>query len=121
VVTLATETTLQGPSAPTVRFRIPGGQLGRYRRIFVGAPQFDVDQRVVVFLGQRGSDMAHVLGLTQGVFRVAPASGVWVVTPPPIVASGALPRAIVRGDSSRQAMPLDEFERQVRVFAGAVR
>jgi hypothetical protein len=62
-----------------------------------------------------------VLGLSQGVFRVVRAadnSG-WFVTPPAIlpgVAGAAGP--IVRGDRSRRALPLADFEQRVRAFAG---
>ena len=49
--------------------------MGRYRSIFVGAPEFAVDQRVVVFLGARGPSVPYVLGLSQGVYRIVPRVG----------------------------------------------
>jgi hypothetical protein len=121
LVTLDAETYLKGAAGVTLQFRVPGGQMGRYRRWFVGAPEFSVGQRVIVFLGDRGSDVPYVLGLSQGVFRLAPGSDGWVVTPPPILPTSALPQAIVRGDPARRAMRLDDFERHVRVLAGNVR
>jgi hypothetical protein len=54
IVTLEAESYLKGSLGGVVRFRVPGGELGRYRSIVVGAPEFAVDQRVVVFLGARG-------------------------------------------------------------------
>jgi hypothetical protein len=62
-----------------------------------------------------------VLGLSQGVFRLVRAaddSG-WLVTPPPIVpaTTGAAAVQIVRGDPSRRAMRLDDFEQRVRTLA----
>jgi hypothetical protein len=121
IVTLEVEEYLKGPLGPMLRFRVPGGELGRFRSIVVGAPEFAVDQRVVVFLGAWGPSVPYVLGLSQGVFRIVRAadnSG-WLVTTPalmPAIGAGAV--RIVRGDPSRRALPLAEFERQVRALAG---
>src|SRR6185295_16679047 len=74
IVTLEVERYIKGALAPTLRFRVPGGDLGRFRSIVVGAPEFAVDERVVVFLGARGPSVPFVLGLNQGVFRVVTAA-----------------------------------------------
>src|SRR5882672_10158206 len=122
-VTLEVESYLKGALGPTLRFRVPGGELGRFRSIVVGAPAFAVDQRVVVFLGARGPSIPYVLGLSQGVFRVVRAidnSG-WFVTPPailPAVAGTVAAGPVVRGDRSRRALPLADFEQRVRALAG---
>ena len=39
-VTVAVDQALKGSPGPTVTFRVPQGQVGRYRRIIVGAPEF---------------------------------------------------------------------------------
>ena len=39
-VTVAVDQALKGNPGPTVTFRVPQGQVGRYRRIIVGAPEF---------------------------------------------------------------------------------
>ena len=122
IVTLEVEGYLKGSLGSMVRFRVPGGELGRYRTIVVGAPDFVVDQRVVVFLGAHGPTIPHIVGFNQGVFRVARAaddSG-WVVSPPPAVAGDAAVR-VVRGDPARRPVPLADFEQQVRTLAGAAR
>ena len=123
IVTLEVESYLKGTLGATLRFRVPGGELGRFRSFVVGAPEFALDQRVVVFLGARGPSVPFVLGLSQGVFRLVRAaddSG-WLVTPPPIVpaTTGAAAVQIVRGDPSRRAMRLDDFEQRVRTLAMA--
>ena len=91
--------------------------------IVVGAPELGVDQRVVVFLGARGPSVPFVLGMSQGVFRVARAtdnSG-WLVTSPVLLpATGGAVR-VVRGDASRRAMPLGDFEQTVRTLAGGAK
>jgi hypothetical protein len=119
IVTLEVEHYIKGAFGPTLRFRTPGGDLGRFRSIVVGAPEFAVDERVVVFLGARGPSVPYVLGLSQGVFRVVRAgdnSGWFVMSPAMLPATaGAVP--IVRGDPSRRALPLDDFEQRVRAFA----
>jgi hypothetical protein len=117
LVTLETETYLKGSLGSVVQFRVPGGSLGRFRSIVVGAPQFTIGQRVILFLGSRGPTVPYVLGLSQGVFRLAQSvQGDWMVSPPPIVP--ALDGPIVRGNLSLRPSPLADFERQVRVLAG---
>jgi hypothetical protein len=122
IVTLEVESYLKGALGSTVRFRVPGGELGRFRTVVVGAPDFAVDQRVVVFLGAHGPTVPHIVGFNQGVFRVVRAaddSG-WVVTPPPNVAGASTVR-IVRGDPARRPVPLADFEERVRALAGDAR
>src|SRR6185436_5156698 len=51
IVTLESEAYLKGALGETVEFRVPGGVLGRFRNIVVGAPRFAPGQRVIVFLG----------------------------------------------------------------------
>jgi hypothetical protein len=120
IVTLDVETYLKGSLGSSVQFRVPGGVLGRYRSIVVGAPAFDVNERVVVFLGARGPVVPYVVGFSQGVYRVTPASSGWVVTPPAMLPV-ATPTKIVRGDQSRRPMALGEFEQRVRELAGGPR
>jgi hypothetical protein len=122
VVSLQVDEYLKGSLGPVVQFRVPGGLLGRYRSIFVGAPEFAVDQHVVVFLGAHGPSVPYVLGLSQGVFRLAPnARGRgWVVTPPALIPA-ATPTRVVRGDLARRPMALVAFEQHVRALAGGAK
>ena len=108
LVTLEPESWLKAPatgSPETVQFRVPGGQVGRYRRIVLGAPEFLVGQRVVVFLGGSAPRVPHLIGLSQGVFRLAPASGGWTI----------------RANRATAAMPLEAFEARVRTLTGSPR
>ena len=123
IVTLEVESYLKGGLGSTVRFRVPGGELGRFRSIVVGAPAFAVDERVVVFLGAHGPSVPHVLGLSQGIFRVARAadnSG-WLVTSPVLLPAASGTVRVVRGDPSRRAVALADFEQTVRVLAGGAK
>jgi hypothetical protein len=118
LVTLETETYLKGSLGSVVQFRVPGGSLGRFRSIVVGAPQFAVGQRVILFLGSRGPTVPYVLGLSQGVFRITQTpQGDWMVTPPMIVPAPDGP--IVRG--GLRPSSLGDFERQVRTLVGTAR
>ena len=120
IVTLEVERYLKGAFGSTLQFRVPGGELGRFRSIVVGAPEFSVDDRVVIFLGARGPSVPYVLGLSQGVFRVirtADESG-WLVTPPPVFPATAGTTRLVRGDAGRRPLVLADFEERVRALAG---
>jgi len=122
LVTLEVDGYLKGSLGDTLQFRVPGGELGRYRRIVVGAPEFAVGQRVILFLGASGPMVPYILGLNQGVYRItASADGTnWMVTPPAILPS-AVGTRIVRGDVSRQPLALADFESRVRALAGGGR
>jgi hypothetical protein len=123
IVTLEVESYLKGSLGSTLRFRVPGGELGRFRSVVVGAPDFAVDQRVVVFLGARGPSVPHVLGLNQGVFHLSRAvdnSG-WQVTSPVMWPATAGNVRVVRGDPSRRAVALGDFEQTIRALAGGTK
>ena len=116
VVTLQAGSYLKGGPGEAVTFRVPGGQIGRYRNVMVGAPEFREGEEVVLFLRAAGPSIAHVFGLSQGVYRVRvdARTGRRVVVPPVVTASSDAPRAVVRGDNSRQPLPLDSFAASVR-------
>jgi hypothetical protein len=115
-VTLQVDSYLKGELGDTVTFRVPGGRLGRLRSIVVGAPRFERDQQVIVFLGNRGPSIPHVLGLGQGVYRVARTGDAWMVTPPALVGTTVV-QPVVRGDRARRPLTLEAFEQH----AGAER
>ena len=124
IVTLEVDNYLKGSLGSTLRFRVPGGELGRFRSVVVGAPSFAVDQRVVVFLGARGPSVPHLLGMSQGVFRLSRASdnSGWLVTSPVILpASAGASTRVVRGDPARRALALGDFEQTVRALAGGAK
>jgi hypothetical protein len=122
IVSLDVEGYLKGALGATLQFRVPGGQLGRYRSIVVGAPAFALNDHVVVFLGASGPMVPYILGLNQGVYRVVPAAGGTgsIVTPPAMLPS-AVNAPLVRGDVSRRPLPLGDFEQRIRALAGSAR
>lgn len=112
VVALAVIQSFKGDAAGTVSFRVPNGQVGRYRRVLVGAPEFSSGDEVIVFLQGRPPSMPSVFGLSQGLYRVArdAAARTWVM--PPRMAGGE--GRVVRGDPARAPIPIDAFAREVR-------
>jgi lipid-A-disaccharide synthase len=118
IVTLRADTWLKGGLGSTVQFRVPGGRLGRYRSLVVGAPSFEPGQQVVVFLGAAPPAMPYILGLSQGVFRIARGTAGSVVTPPAVMPVSGAARRVIRGDLSRRPVALAEFEQRVRSLAG---
>jgi hypothetical protein len=120
LVTLQAAEYLKGPLGPTVQFRVPGGRVGRLRSITVGAPTFVAGDHVVVFLAARGPQVPHIVGMSQGLFRIARANNAWTVVPQPIPpVSSSTP--VVRGDAARRPMALAEFERRVHGLVSASR
>ena len=119
VVTVSVVDALKGEPGTTVYFRVPGGQVGRYRRVMIGAPQFAEGEEVVLFLRGRPPVVPMPFGLSQGVYRVARGSdGRSMVTPLMIPEA---PGRIVRGDPARNPLEMSVFARDVRAIVGRQR
>jgi len=117
-VTVEAADYMKGNLGERVTFKVPGGQLGRYRTVFVGAPTFQTGDEVVLFLKTSGPSFPFVIGLSQGVFRVVTdeQSGRRLVTPPAVMAATDLDTVkIVRGDPARKAVPIETFRESVRL------
>jgi hypothetical protein len=110
LVTVTVIERLKGAATRQVVVRVPNGQVGRYRRITVGAPEFAEGDEVVLFLSGRAPLVPMPFGLNQGVYRVTRAPGGAVVTP--LVAEGA--GRVVRGDPARRPLSIASFAQQVR-------
>jgi len=124
LVTVLAGSYLKGGPGSTVTFRVPGGQVGRYRNVMIGAPQFQPGEEAVLFLSASGPSIAHIFGLSQGLYRVKVDSrtGRRTVVPPVLTADGDAPQTIVRGDRNRRQLSLDEFAATVRqAMSGGVR
>ncbi len=125
-VTIEARDYFKGDFGPTLTFVVPGGVLGRYRTILVGAPRFTPGDEVVLFLGARGPAVPWITGLSQGVFRVVHRGGDGepVVMPPPLsagVTTGAQPQRVARGDPARQPLALTAFAAAVRAVEDRTR
>ena len=110
LVTVAVQDPIKGPAAAQVAFRLPTGQVGRYRRVMVGAPEFAEGDEVILFLRGRPPAVPMPFGLNQGVYRVTRAAGQATVSPVVTARAGR----IVRGDPARRPMTVDAFAREVR-------
>lgn len=118
LVTVQVVSALKGQPGTTAYFKLPGGQVGRYRRVMVGVPQFTPGDEVVLFLKGSAPAVPMPFGLTQGVYRVSrDVSGRALVMP--AIAGGA--GRVVRGDPARRALELDAFTSMVRTIADAQR
>jgi len=105
----------KGGSDRTVSFVVPGGEIGRYRQVTIGAPSFVAGEEVFLFLKTEGSPMPYVFGLNQGVFRVrTDDSGARKVTTPALLAVSDQPETVRRGAVSRRPMPVADFTRELR-------
>ena len=124
VITLDASSFYRGTSSSSVTFRVPGGQIGRYKSVTVGAPEFKAGDEVVLFLKAQGPSVPHVFGLNQGVFRVQVdnRTGRRSVMQPILMAKGTAPQRVVRGARDRQALPLEQFVAEIRtVLQGGAR
>jgi hypothetical protein len=115
VVTFEVGTYLKGGPGETLTFRVPGGQVGRYRSITVGAPNFEAGDEAVLFLKRAGEGLPYVFGLNQGVFRVRLDERTRRrMVMPPLMARGEESERVVRGSAARTPMALEAFGAQVR-------
>ncbi len=121
VVTGEVLSSFKGDAERTISFRVPGGQIGRYKSITVGAPVFKRGDEAVLFLTRTAADTAQVFGLNQGVFRVRqdPRSGRRIVVRPVLMPSGDAPERVVRGSALRRSLELEAFGAQVRAAMAA--
>lgn len=117
VITVEPAAFVRGTPTSAVTFRVPGGQIGRYKSLTVGAPSFAAGEEVVLFLRSAGPAMPRIFGLNQGVFRVrVDARGQRMVSTPAATARTETPERIVRGAADRRPLPLDQFTSQVRAL-----
>ncbi len=113
LVTLDVGGYLKGRGGREVVFRVPGGELGRYRTIVVGAPSFREGDEVVCFLKGQAPEIPTLAGFNQGALRVyADAAGVRRVLAPPV--RQAQPAPVVRGEGYRRLVTLEQFTVQVQ-------
>jgi hypothetical protein len=104
-----------------VTFMVPGGQIGRYKHVMIGAPELHEGDEAIVFLTSQGSGVPHIFGLSQGLYRVRidARTGRRVVLPPVIQLQGDGPEIVKRGDPNRRPLSLDEFAAAVRTAINA--
>ena len=119
IVTAEVVSYLKGRADQTISFKVPGGRLGRYRSVVVGAPVFVPGDEAVLFLKTHDDELPAVFGLNQGVFRVRvdARTGQRVVVPPPVAAADpttANPEPVKRGSIDRRPMAFDAFGAKVR-------
>ena len=111
LVTLQVADTLKGTPVAQTTFRVPGGRVGRFRRVMVGAPQFAAGDEVILFLKGRAPAIAMPYGLSQGVYRIARLGGAATVTPAVVTGGGR----VTRGDPARKPLDPASFARQVQL------
>jgi len=119
IVTAEVVSFLKGGSASddTISFKVPGGRIGRYRSLVVGAPVFARGDEAVLFL-KRHDDELDVFGLSQGVYRIGvdAVSGQKIVVPPPIMklTDRPEPERVTRGSLARRPLGVEAFGARVR-------
>ncbi len=77
---IQTSETLKGAARGVVEIQLPGGVANNLRQSFAGVPQFRSGDEFVFFLWTGKSGATQVMGLTQGLFSVAPGGAADPVT-----------------------------------------
>jgi hypothetical protein len=115
IVTMAPAEVLKGSAGPEITFRVPGGEVGRFRTIVIGAPVLHVDDEVVVFLAGAPPYLPHLVGFSQGVLPVVrdDSGRALLIVPPAPETDGA--RAASASGASR-VMTLSAFVEDVRAL-----
>lgn len=121
LVTLRVDEALKGRPGGVVIFRVPGGQVGRYRRVMVGAPVFAAGDEVIVFLRGEAPVIPVPYGLNQGVFRLVRDAAGRPLVAPPDTGPGLAAARVTRGDPARTPIPVAAFAQHVRAVAEAAR
>ena len=118
IVTVEPLRYVKGDLGDRIAVRLPGGEAGGMMQVLPGAPVLREGDLVVLFLGAEGPAISSVVGLTQGVFRVAldRRSGTTFVIPPPLKASAA--GRVIRGAAERRSLTLDAFAQEVQATSG---
>lgn len=109
LVTLEVEDSLKGGASREVTFRVPGGQMGPYRSLMPGAPSFSEGDDIIVFLGGTGPAIPHLVGFSQGVYRVLDDDEIGRTV------SAGVPLA-TSASAARRPVPLATFEARVRTL-----
>jgi hypothetical protein len=116
IVTLSVVQALKGGLSGHVSFKVPGGDMGRYRSVMIGAPTFREGEEVIVFLGGQAPALPHLLGLGQGVYRVQhdDRTGEARVITPAWFADPDERVRVQRGTASPHGLLVEQFASQVR-------
>jgi hypothetical protein len=120
VSTVAVDVVLKGTASTSVSILVPGGRLGRYRSVMVGAPRFERHDAAVFFLKRGVDGLWRPVGLAAGVFRIQPdrATGRLSVRPPVVAnRTASTTGPVVRGDERRRSLTIAEFDALVRATA----
>ena len=121
VATIAVDSTLKGQADAFLSIRLPGGEVGRTKMVMIGAPTVKVGEHAVFFLKSGADDLLRPVGLGAGVYPVQPdsRSGRPVVAPPVVPGQTTSGRGVVRGDTRRKPMSVQEFESLVKLVMSA--
>ena len=105
-------------SEDSISFKVPGGRIGRYRTLVVGAPVFTRGDEAILFLKRHDDELPDIFGLNQGVYRIRvdAVSGEKVVVPPPVMKLDDRPdpERVTRGALDRRPLGFAAFGARVR-------
>lgn len=113
--TVAVSETYKGGDVRTLDVVLPGGTIGKSQQTFAGVPALAPNADLVLFLWTSPSGMTHVLGLTQGIFRVTKDSDGKQIYSRDAISEGMVNARTGRPESdSGMRFTAEEFAQRVR-------
>lgn len=111
----------KGSPASSLDVVVPGGQIGRLQQTVAGAPVLTPGSELVLFLWKSRSGLTHVIGLSQGVFKLERnAAGTVLLNRAPVDARLVAPSGRLTHDDG-MTMPMSEFRSRVASALGRSR
>ena len=112
----------KGSAARHLEVSTPGGSLGGLSQRFGGVPRLQPGSSYVALLWQGPSGRVHIIGLSQGLFKVlAKEDGQLVIGRNPPSGLMLSPVSGQPVQAAPLAMPLEHFRRRVRSLVGKER
>jgi hypothetical protein len=111
----------KGAPGGTMDVVTPGGTVGRLQQSVAGAPALTPGAELVLFLWTSRSGLTHVIGLSQGVFKLErDAAGTLILNRAPLAANLVAPNGRPLHDDG-MTMPMSEFRTRVSSALGRSR
>jgi hypothetical protein len=112
---------IKGEAANPLQVSVPGGTVGRLRQTFSGSPSLTTGTEYVVFIWKGRSGNLHIIGLSQGLFKLTVDKAGDTVLSRGAVDAQLVDKSGKQVQSQPVALTLERLRQMVRSTAEAVR